>query len=159
MRRRSVIATIALIVASVVLAACGGGDGALSEDASTLLQAQVRSAREAAAAGDAATALTRLDEARRQLDLLEGKGFVSNTRATDIAAAIDATKAAVQANITAPTTTTTSTPETEPSTTTTEASTTTSSATTTTTPPTTETTKPDKGDGKNGKGNGGGRGD
>jgi hypothetical protein len=141
------------------LGACGGGDGALSKDASALLTAQVRLARDAAAQGDAATALVRLDGAREQLDRLERAGEVSSTRATEIAAAIDAAKAAVQTNITAPTTSTTSPPETEaPTTATTEASTTTTTEPpTTTTPPTTETTAPpDRGKGNNGNGHGGG---
>jgi hypothetical protein len=148
-----------VVVAALALAAgaCGGGNHALSKDASTLLQAQVRSARDAAAQGDAVTALQRLDVARQQLDRLEQAGEVSSSRATEIASAIDATKTAVQTNITAPTTSTTSPPETEASTTTTtiEATTTTESSSTTNT----STTKPDKGKGKgDGKGDGGGHG-
>ncbi|MGA1827330.1 MAG: hypothetical protein WAZ28_03650, partial [Microbacterium sp.] len=68
----------------------------LSRQASTDLQAGVVAVAESAAAGDQATALTRLDELQERLDAAVAAGDVTAERAASIQGAIEVVRADLQ---------------------------------------------------------------
>lgn len=94
MRRLSSLLTALALVA--VLAGCAATPATLSQQTSTALQSGVVAVAESAAAGDQATALTRLDELQQTLDAALAAGDVSTERAAAIQAAIDAVRADLQ---------------------------------------------------------------
>jgi hypothetical protein len=152
-------AVVTLVCAGALLVACGG-DPALSDDAATFLQAQVRNARQAAANGDVTGAIDQLNAAADVLTRFHDDGSVSDGRADDIRAAIDDARAALESSAT----TTSSTETTEPTddTDTTESTESTEPPTTiapSTEPSTTTTTFVDEGDNNKGDGKGKGKGD
>lgn len=93
-RRQSLL--VALALGTAVFAGCAPAPTDLSRDASSEMQAAVVSVAEAAAAGDAATALARLDELQQQLDAALAAGRVSAERASAIQAAIDVVRGDLQ---------------------------------------------------------------
>jgi hypothetical protein len=148
-------AVVVLVCAGALLVACGG-DPALSDDAATFLQAQVRNARQAAANGDVDTAIVQLNAAADVLTRFHDDGSVSDGRADDIRAAIDDARAALESSAT----TTSSTETTEPTddTDTTESTEPPTTIAPSTEPSTTTTTFVDEGDDDNGDGKGKGKG-
>ncbi|QYF91006.1 mucin-associated surface protein [Arthrobacter sp. PAMC25284] len=92
--RRPPILTGFLLSAALtgVLAGCGGPAPELSNDAARELQSQVLAVTEAAAADDAGTALTLLDELATRLDGAAARGEVSFKRHQSIGASIDAVR-------------------------------------------------------------------
>jgi hypothetical protein len=153
-----------MLSAGLALVACSGDHAPLTKDAATLLQAQVGNARTAASRGDAATAISQLDQARQSLDRLRQQGFVTRTRADEITVAIAATQNALRAGTsssTAPETGATSEQSTDTAATTapasvdsSEPSTSEPSTTTSTFPTATSDQQGDHGNGR-GRGNGG----
>lgn len=79
-----------------VLAGCTPAPSSLSPELSSELQQGVVAVAESASAGDAATALVRLDELQQRLDAAVTAGDVSTQRATAIQSAIDAVRADLQ---------------------------------------------------------------
>ena len=90
---RRAAALFAAVVLAAVLAGCGATPAALSQETSTALQSGVVAVAESAAAGESATALTRLDELQQTLDAALAQGDVTAERAAAIQAAIDAVRA------------------------------------------------------------------
>jgi hypothetical protein len=152
------VAALVVTVALVLATGCGGDDGgddALTEQASSILQDEVANARLAYSEGDPDRAVQQLVSTRGRVDTFEQEGQVQPDRATDIRAAIDDLIVAINTSTTTTSSSTTSTteppdtepPPTEPSTTVTTTTTTeppTTAPPTTTEPPTT-TVPPDGG--------------
>jgi len=93
-RLAAVLASAAIIASS--LAGCAAPSVDLSQAAAGALQEGVVAVAESAAAGDPATALTRLDELQQQLASALADGDVSTERAATIQAAIDVVRADLQ---------------------------------------------------------------
>ncbi len=94
MRRLAWLICVAAVAA--VLAGCATAPLTLSRQASTDLQAGVVAVAESAAAGDQATALTRLDELQERLDAAVAAGDVTAERAASIQGAIEVVRADLQ---------------------------------------------------------------
>jgi len=91
---RRVTLTFAAVALSVaVFSGCSPTPTALSEEVSTDMQSGVVAVAEAAAAGDPASAMARLDELQLRLDAALAAGEVSAERADAIQAAIDTVRA------------------------------------------------------------------
>lgn len=93
-RLGAVLASAAIIASS--LAGCAAPSGDLSQATAGALQKGVVAVAESAAAGDPATALTRLDELQQQLASALADGDVGTERAATIQAAIDVVRADLQ---------------------------------------------------------------
>ena len=97
-----------VLIAVIVLAACGSGSSGVSKSAGTLLHQQVGAIRTAAGHADRDGAALQLAQLLTSVEQLRAKGELSN----DAAARIRLAAAAVQVRLSllpAPTTTTTST--------------------------------------------------
>jgi hypothetical protein len=86
----------ALAVSAGILAGCAGTPSEISSAVSTELQTTVVAIADAAAAGDAATALAELDQLQQQLDAALADGSVSSERAAAIQTRIDLVRADLQ---------------------------------------------------------------
>jgi hypothetical protein len=149
-----------IVLACLLLVACGSDKPPLTSQASLLLRVQISDARTSASNGDATGAIAKLDGVSQQLGQLQQRGLVTDARARAIAAAIDTVRSALQSgSVTTPPTEPTTEPSTEAPTVSTESSTTTTQETTT--EPSTSTSSPPTSDttGKGGKGGGKGNGD
>ena len=100
--RRGAVAGFATLV---LLAACGGQDG-VSDTAAAELRPLVQGLRAAAATGDRQAALARLEELRRTVGDLRGRGQIGEESAARVLAAAGR----VEANLALLPTTTTSAP-------------------------------------------------
>ena len=78
---------VAVVLLAVGLAACGGDQPALSDQAAADLQAGVSRVRAAAGAGDRAAAGDHLAAVRSTVDRYRGQGQISAGRAADVLAA------------------------------------------------------------------------
>jgi hypothetical protein len=96
MIRRLAAVGAGLVLCVGVLAGCNPAPSSLSPELSSELQQGVVAVAESASAGDAATALVRLDELQQRLDAAVTAGDVSTQRATAIQSAIDAVRADLQ---------------------------------------------------------------
>lgn len=96
MIRRLAAVGAGLVLCVGVLAGCTPAPSSLSPELSSELQQGVVAVAESASAGDAATALVRLDELQQRLDAAVTAGDVSTQRATAIQSAIDAVRADLQ---------------------------------------------------------------
>lgn len=93
MMRRIAVTLTAIALSAALLAGCAPAPSALSEEVSTDMQSGVIAVAEAAAAGDSASALARLDEVQQKLDAARAAGAVSAERAGAIQTAIDTVRA------------------------------------------------------------------
>jgi hypothetical protein len=121
------------IAAIALLAACGDPGPAISDRASSWLQAEVTTARRAAAAGDFAAANAQLDQIDAAVAQFVKQNDLSASRARAVSAAVDDVRGAMRSYA---------------------ATSTTSTTTTTTTPPTTHPDRRGKHDKGPGKGSG-----
>ena len=96
MIRRLAAVGAGLVLCAAVLAGCTPAPSSLSPELSSELQRGVVAVAESASAGDAATALIRLDELQQRLDAALTAGEVSTQRAASIQSAIDAVRSDLQ---------------------------------------------------------------
>jgi hypothetical protein len=100
---------IALVLAGVFFGACGSSSTGMDDDAAAWLQAEVGAAREAAGAADYIGALGALDRVNQSVVQFRSEDRITQDRANEIAAAVEATRAAIvslqPASTTVPTTT------------------------------------------------------
>jgi hypothetical protein len=100
---------IALVLAGVFFGACGSSSTGMDDDAAAWLQAEVGAAREAAGAADYFGALGALDRVNQSVVQFRSEDRITQDRANEIAAAVEATRDAIvslqPASTTVPTTT------------------------------------------------------
>ena len=108
MKTRAGIAAV-VIAASFALAACGESGSGIDRDASEILQAQVKSARAAVAAGDPARAGQLLQAVDDTVASLRNDHLISDRKAADVLAALGATQDALHSWVASSTTTSTTT--------------------------------------------------
>ena len=105
---RRVVATLAVAVAAVTLAACGGGSPPMNGDAAKELDARVTAVRTAVVARDTSGAEVALDDLRAAVGRLRRDDALSDERAAEIlGAASDVGEQLVTITTTTTTTTTT----------------------------------------------------
>jgi hypothetical protein len=100
---------VALVFAGVFFGACGDNSTGMDDDAAAWLQAEVGAAREAAGAADYLGALGALDRVNQSVVQFRSEDRITQDRANEIAAAVEATRDAIvslqPASTTVPTTT------------------------------------------------------
>jgi hypothetical protein len=96
-----------VITAAFALAACGESGSGIDRDASEILQAQVKSARAAVAAGDPARAGQLLQAVDDTVASLRADHLISDRKAADVLSALGATQDALHSWVASSTTTST----------------------------------------------------
>ena len=111
MRTRAGAGIVAVVIAAAfALAACGESGSGIDRDASEILQAQVKSARAAVAAGDPARAGQLLQAVDDTVASLRADHLISDRKAADVLAALGATQDALHSWVASSTTTSTTVP-------------------------------------------------